>query len=283
MSIANYEYVDPAINVYLVKGLLPFVEQRIGSRNELEEAVRECVSWQWDKPLVTLDAQALLHVVERRWRDYFHGSFPLRPRAMRSYVNELWDARDRCAHRAPPNYFSNTEAERVLGTVVLLLTAIEAHQEAIEVARLKQEYMRARGVNHEERTGNQGTRPVSEHAAGTLPLPPKATASVAPGVWLLRGYTQPDGSIRAFVDHSEESSYLQWVESHQDGFVVNAPKPSMGGEMKLHRPRCGYVKGAEKRLVGEFYFKACSESKEELVDWMDRQMKDWNQCRTCKP
>src|SRR5690348_12419564 len=135
MPAANYEYVDPAINVFLVKGLLRKGCASIcGTAGWISQRARKCRARMCfmavGQTVVTLDAQALLHVLERRWREYFHASFPPWRRTIRSYVNELWDARDRCAHRVPPNYFSDTETEHVLGTAVLLLTAIEANPEA---------------------------------------------------------------------------------------------------------------------------------------------------------
>jgi Swt1-like HEPN len=139
-AVTAQDYVSRAINDILVRGLRPFVERRVGSDGDLQELVRQHVWLQRSQPSIVLDAQALLRVMERCWFDYFHASFPHRPRAVRSYINELWDARNRCAHPTPDSNLSDLEVEHILGSAQLLLTAVGAKREAGEVADLRRRF-----------------------------------------------------------------------------------------------------------------------------------------------
>jgi len=240
MPLANYQYVDHAINEPLMKGLLPFVELQFGSRASLEEAVREYVPWQTYKAEVIFDAQAVLKVIDRSWEQVFRGYFGIRSRSVRSYVNELWDARNRCAHRGPytpGSDFSNAEVEHILGAALLLLVAIES-PEAAAVEQLKRE------AHHAYRD--------SQVEVSLLSDPPQSHNKTLS--WPLTGYTEPDGfTVKPFVHQHEEGDYLQWVTEHprDRGYVINAPRHPRSFEMKLHKASCGHIQGKGKNLIGK--------------------------------
>jgi len=267
MPLANYQYVDHAINEPLMKGLLPFVELQFGSRASLEEAVREYVPWQTYKAEVIFDAQAVLKVIDRSWEQVFRGYFGIRSRSVRSYVNELWDARNRCAHRGPytpGSDFSNAEVEHILGAALLLLVAIES-PEAAAVEQLKRE------AHHAYRD--------SQVEVSLLSDPPQSHNKTLS--WPLTGYTEPDGfTVKPFVHQHEEGDYLQWVTEHPKqvtrslawsverdsgvktcrtyghvlrdrGYVINAPRHPRSFEMKLHKASCGHIQGKGKNLIGK--------------------------------
>jgi hypothetical protein len=262
----NIDYVSRVLNDILVRGLRPFVERSVGSEGELQELVREHVSRQRSQPRIVLDAQALLRVMERCWFDYFHASFPHRPRAVRSYINELWDARNRYAHLTPDVNLSDLEVDHILGSAQLLLAAVGAKGEAGEVAYLRRQF-----------TGRTNGWTGGGIDSKWTPLAEKSKS------WPLHSYTTPDGTVVVpFITPESESDYLNWTRDHPVGFVVNAPRPSPRG-MKLHGASCGTINGEGKNLIGKDYFKVCSENKEALIDWIDDQMKPWSVCGLCRP
>ena len=259
----NADYVGRAINDILVHGLRAFVERRVGSASRLQELVREHVWRQRLQPSIVLDAQALLRVMERCWFDYFHASFPHRTRAVRSYVNELWDARNRWAHPTPDVNLSDLEVDHILASAQLLLAAVGANREAGEVADLRRRF----------------TARTHDRTAGEMDTPPVPMSKP----WPLRSYTAPDGTIVVpFITRDSERDYLNWTRDHPAGFVVNAPRPSPKG-MKLHWASCGTINGEGKNLIGDDYFKVCSENREALIKWIEDQMKPWSVCGNCRP
>ena len=69
---------------------------------------------------------------------------------------------------------------------------------------------------------------------------------------------------------NDDPGYLAWVESHQDGFVVNTYRKPDPRYLILHRVTCGTITGKPARgdrwTTGEF-MKACSENRADLEQW----------------
>src|SRR5205814_2922875 len=89
------------------------------------------------KPILALDAAALLKVMWESWNDVFR--LTLGP-AERSLISELRDHRNKWAHQEA---FSGDDAYRALDSAGRLLTAVSAPQ-ADEVEKMKMELLRLR-------------------------------------------------------------------------------------------------------------------------------------------
>ena len=87
----------------------------------------------WSKsPNKADDPYFLLNVINRYWADVFESTGL--SRSVRSYVNELKEARNRIAHN---DSLSQKEALRVLDTTSLLLSAVGAEDEALYVEGIR--------------------------------------------------------------------------------------------------------------------------------------------------
>lgn len=64
----------------------------------------------------------------------------------------------------------------------------------------------------------------------------------------------------------DDSSYLVWLDSHEDGYVINA-EPSGRGDVKLHRAVCRTIR-YRPTLIGRSYIKICASSLEEVNQWV---------------
>jgi Swt1-like HEPN len=116
------------------KGLRPFVEAHMKDKYGAD--------WQTlldaDVPTIhrrrTLDAHSLLKIVVDHWRPVF--SKTLRDRDARNIVGSALDLRNRYAHAAVE--FTDFEALDALGTLIKLLTIVEATKEHATVLQLWQ-------------------------------------------------------------------------------------------------------------------------------------------------
>jgi serine/threonine protein kinase len=109
------------------------------------------------------------------------------------------------------------------------------------------------------------------------------------------GHDPHDGNPRSkspvFLPESD-AQYLQWLESHRAGFVVNTQRRLSANQMVLHRARCKMI--AEARpdaepggFVERHLIKVCADDVESLRDWVaangrpDRTFS--GECASCKP
>jgi hypothetical protein len=147
---------------------------------------------------------------------------------------------------------ADLEVDHILGSAQLLLAAVGAKSEAGEVADLRRRF-----------TGR--TRGRTAGPMDSTWTPPAAVSKS----WPLRRYTTPDGAVVVpFITHESERDYLNWTRDQPAGFVVNAPRLTTSG-MKLHRASCWTITGEGKNLIGDAYFKVCSENKEALIEWIE--------------
>jgi hypothetical protein len=82
------------------------------------------------------------------------------------------------------------------------------------------------------------------------------------------------GAVLFFVD--DEASYLEWMQNHPDGFVVNTNRTPAPSYMQLHRSGCASISEYEGDATpGGFterdYAKACADSIEELKAWVRKR------------
>ena len=65
----------------------------------------------------------------------------------------------------------------------------------------------------------------------------------------------------------QDKGYLDWIDGHQHGYVVNTYRNPHPGYLRLHRASCGTISGTPARGTtwtdGDFV-KVCSESIQEL-------------------
>jgi hypothetical protein len=84
-----------------------------------------------------------------------------------------------------------------------------------------------------------------------------------------------------FID--DEEGYLDWVEKHTGGFVVNSFRPPSHKYLRLHRSSCGYIKSPLRTNYTRDYSKTCSDSEQELHEWAVNVIGGvLNPCRCCK-
>jgi len=82
------------------------------------------------------------------------------------------------------------------------------------------------------------------------------------------------GTWERFED--DDSGYLNWLNEHPRGYVLNAARPPKEDYLKLHRPWCSFLRRAikeNKRLTGTF-LKICSDTLAGVKDWA------WLECET---
>src|SRR3954470_1807187 len=85
----------------------------------------------------------------------------------------------------------------------------------------------------------------------------------------------------------QDGEYLGWVDTHQDGFVVNAYRNLAPNYLMLHRASCGTISGTPARgntwTHGDFV-KICSGAIPGLQSWARRDtMGSLIPCQLCRP
>lgn len=84
-----------------------------------------------------------------------------------------------------------------------------------------------------------------------------------------------------FVNATANPAFQYWTDFHTNGYLIACDRwPTEASEMKLHRVSCP---DRPRMLVGA-YSKACSEDRQELVDWAKRTVHgDFSMCLHCNP
>ncbi|MDP9364231.1 MAG: hypothetical protein M3Q10_08400 [Chloroflexota bacterium] len=88
-----------------------------------------------------------------------------------------------------------------------------------------------------------------------------------------------------FRDNDE--GYLQWLDGHPAGFVLNTSRPAKADYLILHRATCGTITGNPARgsrwTTGD-YQKICAEHRSELDRWAHVTAGGTpTRCSLCKP
>jgi hypothetical protein len=90
--------------------------------------------------------------------------------------------------------------------------------------------------------------------------------------------------VAEFVD--KDAEYLNWIESHPEGFVVNTTRFPTANYLKLHRASCRTISGEPSRGIQWTidYRKACSSDVGPLENWARRKTGgELQPCGLCKP
>ncbi len=90
--------------------------------------------------------------------------------------------------------------------------------------------------------------------------------------------------MERFLDN--DRAYLDWVETHQQGYVVNAYREPSARYLVLHQADCPTITGepTNGKAWTSDYIKVCSHDRTELEDWARDQVGGPLQpCSTCAP
>jgi len=148
--------------VYKGHGLMNAVEQSLGyAADDLpDEAFRS-----EEGLLRFLDVHKLLTLMLRDWNNVFHDKLG---HVGRSYVSELYEARNSWAHQKA---FTNDQAYRVADTAQRLLKMVTAADEAARVEEISKDLLRLRYENEREKA-KKATSPLNSQAAEVMGLKP---------------------------------------------------------------------------------------------------------------
>ncbi len=71
-----------------------------------------------------------------------------------------------------------------------------------------------------------------------------------------------------------DESYLKWLDSHQDGFVLNTNPSPTEDYLMLHKASCSQLKRNDKRQKTKTfsYRKVCSDTVQSLQNWADEKL-----------
>ena len=79
-----------------------------------------------------------------------------------------------------------------------------------------------------------------------------------------------------------EAEYATWVQTHPQGYIINASKHG-NGTMMWHRTGCSYLAPFGKlRYVEGDHFKACSSHAGALAIWAQRRSEGLEYCQECR-
>jgi predicted AAA+ superfamily ATPase len=163
MAVTNAQRIQLAMQL-LAQGLGPFVDHRLSKRRGPN----------WPSALgngqrlpanAKNDAQFLLKSMIAEWRDVFSETLG---HSERSWVGELLDIRNRWAHNEA---FSTEQAYRALDTAQLLLNAVNAGQQAVEVDKMRQQLQQTRSAEEARTVRRRAATSATEGqpAAGLKP------------------------------------------------------------------------------------------------------------------
>jgi hypothetical protein len=90
-------------------------------------------------------------------------------------------------------------------------------------------------------------------------------------------------AMQTFKDN--DVGYLEWVQQHPHGFVINTTRSPSPTYLVLHQARCFHItkKTAGHRWTTD-YIKVCAEQTNLLEDWVREHIGGTiRRCRTCAP
>ena len=86
---------------------------------------------------------------------------------------------------------------------------------------------------------------------------------------------------------NDDSGYLDWIDRHPDGFVVNTYRTPNPQYLLIHRASCHSI---SKKTSPDYtwteggYLKACASAYDELDRWARREVGgELKACTLCKP
>ena len=91
--------------------------------------------------------------------------------------------------------------------------------------------------------------------------------------------------MQHFVDN--DAGYLDWLNGHQDGFVVNTYRHPSPGYLKLHLATCPTITRMQpfgKTWTAHEYSKVCANSRIDLDNWARQTLRgQLDPCGICNP
>ncbi|GAA1699853.1 hypothetical protein MMUR_26410 [Mycolicibacterium murale] len=97
---------------------------------------------------------------------------------------------------------------------------------------------------------------------------------------------EPDLEVGVGEFRDDDPGYLQWLDTHPDGYVINILRSYSPNAARLHRASCWTITGLRSKgasLTGQ-YVKVCAEQLAELDRWATRQVgQPIARCGTCRP
>ncbi len=97
---------------------------------------------------------------------------------------------------------------------------------------------------------------------------------------------EPDLEVGVGEFRDDDLGYLQWLDTHPDGYVVNILRSYSANAARVHRASCWTITGLRGKgasLTGQ-YVKVCAEQLAELDRWATRQVgQPIVRCGTCCP
>jgi hypothetical protein len=91
--------------------------------------------------------------------------------------------------------------------------------------------------------------------------------------------------VETFVD--DDDAFLDWRDSHPDGYIVNADRRPQAEYLVLHRATCPTMRLPNASLQWtRSYIKICANNSNELTRWASQTVTGFhglNPCGICKP
>lgn len=81
---------------------------------------------------------------------------------------------------------------------------------------------------------------------------------------------------------NQDDAYREWVEFHEQGFLLNVGKPDKHSAM-LHTSRCSHFYPLVQNEPLTVRAKVCSLGTSTLEDWAKGEGLSIRECTTCKP
>jgi hypothetical protein len=97
---------------------------------------------------------------------------------------------------------------------------------------------------------------------------------------------EPDLEVGVGEFRDDDPGYLQWIDAHPDGYVINILRSYSPNAARLHRASCSTIAGLRGKgplLTGQ-YVKVCAEQLGELDRWATSEVgQPIVRCGTCRP
>lgn len=84
----------------------------------------------------------------------------------------------------------------------------------------------------------------------------------------------------------DDRGYRDWINKHDDGYVINIAPNFSSDTARLHRATCHTITGDPPggRAWTDLYMKLCSLSRQQLAEWIDERADGCIQpCGICRP
>lgn len=81
------------------------------------------------------------------------------------------------------------------------------------------------------------------------------------------------GGYTVIIIIEDDDAYLQWVDQHPEGYIVNAQRRPTPDYLKLHRATCSFISSeARENWTTKQYIKICSLDLDQLTTWAKREV-----------